>query len=141
MDVVADEEDADALGLQLTDEVTNLGGLGRTQDPGQNRRVAERPLEQHRQRPDVVGAEDDVDPRRPPGDLGPVLLCEAAADRDLHAGVRVLHRAQVAEVARPHRVPIIGQGGIATAEDAIEFMIAGATTVWARRIPQRPGFV
>ena len=26
-------------------------------------------------------------------------------------------------------MPIIGQGGIATAEDALEFMIAGATTV------------
>jgi dihydroorotate dehydrogenase (NAD+) catalytic subunit len=26
-------------------------------------------------------------------------------------------------------VPIIGQGGITTANDAIEFMIAGATTV------------
>ena len=36
---------------------------------------------------------------------------------------------QVAEVARPHGVPIIGQGGIYTAEDALEFIIAGATTV------------
>ena len=36
---------------------------------------------------------------------------------------------QVYEVARPHEVPIIGQGGITTANDAIEFMIAGATAV------------
>ena len=36
---------------------------------------------------------------------------------------------QVAEVARPHGVPIIGQGGITTATDALEFMIAGATAV------------
>ena len=36
---------------------------------------------------------------------------------------------QVYEVARHHDVPIIGQGGIYTAEDAIEFMIAGATSV------------
>jgi dihydroorotate dehydrogenase (NAD+) catalytic subunit len=36
---------------------------------------------------------------------------------------------QVYEVAKQHNVPIIGQGGIATATDAIEFMIAGATTV------------
>jgi dihydroorotate dehydrogenase (NAD+) catalytic subunit len=36
---------------------------------------------------------------------------------------------QVYEVAKKHNVPIIGQGGIATATDAIEFMIAGATTV------------
>ncbi len=36
---------------------------------------------------------------------------------------------QVYEVARKHGVPIIGQGGIATANDALEFMIAGASTV------------
>jgi dihydroorotate dehydrogenase (NAD+) catalytic subunit len=36
---------------------------------------------------------------------------------------------QVFEVARPHGVPIIGQGGITTATDALEFIIAGATTV------------
>jgi dihydroorotate dehydrogenase (NAD+) catalytic subunit len=36
---------------------------------------------------------------------------------------------QVYEVARKHNVPIIGQGGITTVTDAIEFMIAGATTV------------
>ena len=36
---------------------------------------------------------------------------------------------QVAEVARPHRIPILGQGGIASAGDAIEFLLAGATAV------------
>jgi dihydroorotate dehydrogenase (NAD+) catalytic subunit len=36
---------------------------------------------------------------------------------------------QVYEVARRHNVPIIGQGGIASANDALEFLIAGATTV------------
>ena len=36
---------------------------------------------------------------------------------------------QVYEVARPHGVPIIGQGGIASAHDALEFIIAGATAV------------
>ncbi len=36
---------------------------------------------------------------------------------------------QVYQVARDHDIPIIGQGGIASAEDALEFMIAGATTV------------
>ncbi len=36
---------------------------------------------------------------------------------------------QVYQVARPHGVPIIGQGGIACGEDAIEFLIAGATAV------------
>ena len=36
---------------------------------------------------------------------------------------------QVHQVARRHGVPIIGQGGIASAEDALEFMIAGASAV------------
>ncbi len=36
---------------------------------------------------------------------------------------------QVYQVARNHDVPIIGQGGITTAMDAIEFMVAGAAAV------------
>jgi len=36
---------------------------------------------------------------------------------------------QVYQVCRSHQIPIIGQGGIASAEDAIEFMIAGASAV------------
>ena len=36
---------------------------------------------------------------------------------------------QVYEVSKKHDVPIIGQGGIASAKDAIEFMIAGSATV------------
>ena len=36
---------------------------------------------------------------------------------------------QVYQVAKQHNIPIIGQGGITTVEDAIEFIIAGATTV------------
>ena len=36
---------------------------------------------------------------------------------------------QVHQVARPHNVPIIGQGGICTADDAVEFLIAGAAAI------------
>ncbi len=36
---------------------------------------------------------------------------------------------QVFQVCRPHDIPIIGQGGVASAEDALEFLIAGATAV------------
>jgi dihydroorotate dehydrogenase (NAD+) catalytic subunit len=43
--------------------------------------------------------------------------------------VALLKVHQVYQVARAHNIPIIGQGGITTAEDAIEFLIAGATTV------------
>ena len=43
--------------------------------------------------------------------------------------IALLKVMQVDEVARPLGIPIIGQGGIASAQDALEFMIAGATTV------------
>ena len=36
---------------------------------------------------------------------------------------------QVYQVAGPHGIPIIGQGGIASASDALEFLVAGATAV------------
>jgi len=36
---------------------------------------------------------------------------------------------QVYQVAKKHGVPIIGQGGVVNASDAIEFMLAGATAV------------
>jgi dihydroorotate dehydrogenase (NAD+) catalytic subunit len=43
--------------------------------------------------------------------------------------IALLKVAQVFEVAGPKGIPIIGQGGIMTAHDALEFLIAGATTV------------
>ena len=43
--------------------------------------------------------------------------------------VALLKVHQVHQVCKPHNIPIIGQGGMTCAEDAIEFLIAGATTV------------
>jgi len=43
--------------------------------------------------------------------------------------IALLKVKQVYEVARKHGIPIIGQGGIASAQDALEFIIAGASTV------------
>jgi dihydroorotate dehydrogenase (NAD+) catalytic subunit len=43
--------------------------------------------------------------------------------------IALLKTQQVYEVAKKHRVPIIGQGGITTPNDAIEFLIAGASAV------------
>ncbi len=43
--------------------------------------------------------------------------------------IALLKVMQVAAVARPLNIPIIGQGGVRTAEDAIEFLIAGADAV------------
>lgn len=43
--------------------------------------------------------------------------------------IALLKVKQVYEVAGPKRVPIIGQGGIASATDAVEFLVAGASAV------------
>ena len=43
--------------------------------------------------------------------------------------IALLKVRQVHEVAGPLGIPIIGQGGIVTAEDALEFIVAGATAV------------
>jgi dihydroorotate dehydrogenase (NAD+) catalytic subunit len=43
--------------------------------------------------------------------------------------IALLKVKQVYEVAGPKRIPIIGQGGIASATDAIEFLVAGASAV------------
>ena len=43
--------------------------------------------------------------------------------------VALLKVHQVYQVCRDHNIPIIGQGGISSAEDALEFLIAGATAV------------
>ena len=43
--------------------------------------------------------------------------------------IALLKTKEVYEVAGPQGIPIIGQGGIMTAKDALEFIIAGAATV------------
>jgi dihydroorotate dehydrogenase (NAD+) catalytic subunit len=43
--------------------------------------------------------------------------------------VALLRTHQVYQVCRDHGIPIIGQGGVTTAEDALEFIIAGASAV------------
>ena len=43
--------------------------------------------------------------------------------------VAILKTHQVYQVTKAHNIPIIGQGGVLTAEDAIEFLLAGASAV------------
>ena len=43
--------------------------------------------------------------------------------------IALLKVRQVYEVARAHSIPIIGQGGITSVHDALEFLIAGATAI------------
>jgi dihydroorotate dehydrogenase (NAD+) catalytic subunit len=72
----------------------------------------------------VMGMAIDVKSRRPV--IGNV---QGGLSGPAIKPIALLKVHQVYEVAKQHGVPIIGQGGIATANDAIEFMIAGATTV------------
>jgi len=43
--------------------------------------------------------------------------------------IALLKVREVYEVAGPHDIPIIGQGGVASAEDAVEFLLAGASAI------------
>lgn len=72
----------------------------------------------------VMGMAIDVKTRRPV--IGNV---QGGLSGPAIKPIALLKVMQVAEVARPLGVPIIGQGGICTAQDALEFIIAGATTV------------
>ena len=73
--------------------------LERLDDFDLGRAVVPGAVEQRRQRADVVGAEHDVHPRGLPQHRVAVLLGQAAADGDLHVGVGLLARREVAEVA------------------------------------------
>ena len=72
----------------------------------------------------VMGMAIDADSRRPV--LGNV---RGGLSGPAIKPIALLKVKEVYEVAAEHRIPIIGQGGIRTATDAIEFMIAGATAV------------
>jgi dihydroorotate dehydrogenase (NAD+) catalytic subunit len=72
----------------------------------------------------VMGMAIDVHTRRPV--IGNV---QGGLSGPAIKPIALLKVHQVYEVARPHGVPIIGQGGIVSATDALEFIIAGATAV------------
>ena len=72
----------------------------------------------------VMGMAIDVNSRRPV--LGNV---QGGLSGPAIKPIALLKVHQVYEVARKHNVPIIGQGGICSAQDALEFLIAGATAV------------
>jgi len=72
----------------------------------------------------IMGMAIDVQTRRPV--IGNV---QGGLSGPAIKPIALLKVMQVAEVARAHGVPIIGQGGISSASDALEFLIAGAATV------------
>ena len=126
--------------LLQPDRDRHPGGVRRLAPRGQRRRedlerledldlgllLHARPLEQHRQRPDVVGAEDDVDPRRLLRDGVAVLLRQAAADGDLHAGPLRLDRREVAEVAVEPVVGVLADGAGVEDDDTSGLLAVGA---------------
>ena len=72
----------------------------------------------------VMGMAIDVNSRRPViGNIQGGLSGPAIKP------IALLKVHQVFEVARRHHVPIIGQGGITTVNDALEFIIAGASAI------------
>ncbi|HET7306373.1 MAG TPA: dihydroorotate dehydrogenase [Gammaproteobacteria bacterium] len=72
----------------------------------------------------VMGMAIDINTRRPViGNIQGGLSGPAIKP------IALLKVREVASVARRHNIPIIGQGGIANAHDAIEFLIAGASAV------------
>ncbi len=72
----------------------------------------------------IMGMAVDIEKRRPV--IGNV---QGGLSGPAIKPIALLKVHQVYEVAKAHDVPIIGQGGITTTEDAIEFMIAGAAAV------------
>jgi len=72
----------------------------------------------------VTGMALDLASRRPVLGNGQGGLSGPAIKR-----IALLKVREVYEVAGPKRIPIIGQGGIASATDALEFIVAGATAV------------
>ena len=72
----------------------------------------------------VMGMAVDVDSRRPV--IGNV---QGGLSGPAIKPIALLKVHQVYEVARVHKVPIIGQGGITSVKDALEFLIAGASAV------------
>ena len=72
----------------------------------------------------VMGMAVDVEKRQPV-----IANVQAGLSGPAIKPIALLKVKQVYEVARQHRIPIIGQGGICSARDALEFIIAGASTV------------
>jgi dihydroorotate dehydrogenase (NAD+) catalytic subunit len=72
----------------------------------------------------VTGMAIDVNSRRPV--IGNV---QGGLSGPAIKPIALLKVHQVYEVAHKHNIPIIGQGGITSAQDALEFLIAGATSV------------
>jgi dihydroorotate dehydrogenase (NAD+) catalytic subunit len=72
----------------------------------------------------VTGMAIDVNSRRPV--IGNV---QGGLSGPAIKPIALLKVHQVYEVAHHHRVPIIGQGGICSANDALEFLIAGASAI------------
>jgi hypothetical protein len=95
----------------LKAESRRVGSVeGNTSSDSRISTVVAGPVEQGGQTADVVRAEHDVDPGCPLDDGGPVLLGQAAADRDLQVRVAPLRGAELPEVAVELVVGVLAHG-------------------------------
>ena len=69
----------------------------------------------------LMGMSIDIEKRRPRLSIGTGGLSGPAVKP---VALRMVH-----QVAKAVKIPVVGLGGIMTAEDAIEFMMAGATAI------------
>jgi dihydroorotate dehydrogenase (NAD+) catalytic subunit len=128
-----DDSDIDAIEINISCPNVKEGGVQFGNDPEMSARVVAA-CRANTSKPiiaklfavinTVMGMAIDAETRRPiignvrGGLSGPAIK-----------PIALLKVHQVYEVAKKHNVPIIGQGGITTPEDAIEFIVAGAAAV------------
>jgi dihydroorotate dehydrogenase (NAD+) catalytic subunit len=111
-----DDSDIDAIEINISCPNVKEGGVAFGNDPDMSARVVAACRAQT--------AKIDTTTRKPiignvqGGLSGPAIK-----------PIALLKVHQVYQVAKKHNVPIIGQGGITTVSDAIEFMIAGASAI------------
>ena len=72
----------------------------------------------------MTGMAIDIETRKPR-----IANVQAGLSGPAIKPIALLKVKQVYEVSQRHNVPIIGQGGVTTVNDALEFLIAGASTV------------
>ena len=144
--------DAERAGVVAADGDGNPCGVSGFARGGQRRReflqrlddfdlglaVVTGPLEQRRQRADVVGAEHDVHPWRPAQDGVAVLLRQAAADGDLHVRVGLLARREVAEVAVQLVVGVLAHRAGVEHDDVGVGAVGGALVSGGLQQPGQP---
>jgi len=149
--VLEDGEGVAAYELNVSCPNTKCGGIQFSSDPAMLASVVE-PVRKLARRPVIVKLSPNVDRIEPLAEAAEsagadalslvntfVALSIDPVSRKPHIGnglgglsgpaIKPIALRMVAQAARAVRIPIIGMGGIATGEDAAEFLLAGASAV------------